>query len=81
MRGRHWMLATVAVLVGLLVGHNLPADERVRGDIEANEKVCSGTAPRGFAAYPITRMGELRGCLFVDETDPAHYKVARRARL
>lgn len=81
MKGRHWMIGLVAVLVGLVLGHNLPPDEKVRGDIAANEKACFDTAPHGFAAYPITRAGELRGCLFVDETDPARYKVARRTRL
>lgn len=81
MRIRDGLIFIAWVLTAALVGRQFAPGAEERGDIVVNEKVCSDTAPKGFAAYPITRMGELRGCLFVDETDPARFKVARRTRL
>lgn len=80
MRIRDLLIFAAWILTAALIGRQFGEHGEV-GDVAANEKVCRDTAPRGFAAYPITRLGELRGCLFVDETDPGRYKVARRTRL
>lgn len=81
MKVRHVLLFMVGGLLALIIGRQLSPGVDEKGDMVANERACKETAPRGFAAYPITRMGELRGCLFVDETDPARFKVSRRTRM
>ena len=81
MRVRDVLLVLAGLGAAVLVARQIPADRAGRDLIESNEQACSSAAPRGFAGYPVTRMGELRGCLFVDKANPEHYRVMRWASM
>lgn len=76
-----WMVALGAAL---LLGYNLPRDayeSQAAVEIRANEHACTFQAPPRSAAYPITKHGELRGCLYVDEVNPEKLQVVRRVAM
>ena len=81
MMARHALLLGVGMVLSGIVGRNLAGVDCESATIAANEKYCLTNAARGYASYPITRFGELRGCLYVDQTDPSHYRVVRVTRL
>lgn len=81
MRIRDGLMFVAWVCAAAMLGRQFAPGTEERGDVIVNERVCKESAPHGFASYPITRVGELRGCLYVDETDPSRFKVARRTRL
>lgn len=78
---RYAVLLLVAA-AAVLVGRNMPAEDPGIGvEIMANEHACRIQAPLGMRSYPITKLGELRGCLYVDEVDPDHHRVVRRVTM
>ena len=76
------LIMIIAFFAGLIIGKVGPGADWTRtGEIDANETVCQAQAPAGFASYPITRWGELRACLYVDEADPDRYRVIKQVQL
>jgi hypothetical protein len=47
-------------------------------ELQRNEDACAAHVRPGFVSYPVTRWGELRGCVVVPETaDPQRALMVR----
>jgi len=83
---RYVFLAAVFVLAGWFGrGEFTPPPSMLEQEIAANEAICADETPKGFASYPVTRNGEIRGCLRVrsaanDWTLPRHMFVRKEPR-
>lgn len=78
------ILWSIAVCAAVLVGYNVPRkaeESQAHVELQANELACERRAPLGYTAYPITKLGELRGCLFVNQDNPDVQRVERRVAL
>ena len=75
---RYYLLGLAAAGVCVLLGYNVAQRQVGANDVTNNEMVCQAGVPKGFAAYTITRWGELRGCLYVDRAEPSRVRVAKR---
>ena len=71
MKLRDLVLAiALAALAGWLGRGALQVPSDLEEEIAANEAICADETPKGYASYPITRNGQIRGCLRVREGAP-----------
>jgi hypothetical protein len=57
----------LAALAGWVGRGALQVPSGLEEEIAANEAICADETPKGYASYPITRNGQIRGCLRVRE--------------
>lgn len=86
MKLRYIAIAAVFALAGWFGrGEFTPPPSNLEQEIAANEAICADETPPGYASYPVTRHGEIRGCLRVrtgasDWTLPRQMFVKREPR-
>lgn len=86
MKLRYLAIAAVFALAGWFGrGEFTPPPSILEQEIAANEAICADETPKGYASYPVTRNGEIRGCLRVrvassDWTLPKQVFVKREPR-
>lgn len=86
MKLRYLILALTFGLAGWFGrGEMQPPPSGLEEEIAANEAICADETPKGYASYPVTRNGEIRGCLRVREgagnwTMPRQMFVRREPR-
>lgn len=66
---KYLLIAVITGTLGFLVGE-LRGEQSLAEQIAAHQDVCSDNASPGYASYPVTHWGELRGCLRVPESSP-----------
>lgn len=69
---RDLIIAAVCCVVGWYARGYLDMPvSAIEAEIVAHQEVCADDTPSGYASYPVTHWGELRGCLRVKVDSPA----------
>ena len=65
MKLRYILIACVFSFIGWFARGYLQVPTDIEEELAANESICSDDTPPGYASYPVTKNGEIRGCLRV----------------
>lgn len=79
---RYAIIAALAFGGGWGLRQSLIVQNDIEAELMANEEICASDTPKGMVAYPVTKYGEIRGCLRVREnskdwTLPKHLFVRK----
>ena len=85
MKIRYLLIAITFALIGWYGHGALQVPSDLEAELAANEEICSSETMDGYASYPVTRHGQIRGCLRVrtgapDWTLPKQIFVRKVAR-